>query len=30
MSALRQMGRLFVLIAGPRKLGVLKTAAAAP
>jgi 6-phosphogluconolactonase len=30
MSALKQMGRLFLLIAGPRKLEVLNAAAAAP
>jgi len=30
MSALKQMGRLFLLIAGPRKLDVLNAAAAAP
>jgi 6-phosphogluconolactonase len=30
MPALKQMGRLFLLIAGPRKLDVLNAAAAAP
>jgi 6-phosphogluconolactonase len=30
MSALREVGRLFLLIAGPRKLDVLNAAAAAP
>jgi 6-phosphogluconolactonase len=30
MSALKQMGHLFLLIAGPRKLDVLNAAAAAP
>jgi 6-phosphogluconolactonase len=30
VSALEQMGRLFLLIAGPRKPDVLNAAAAAP